>query len=255
MGLRLDSPPNPTFIQTMAQKNPSRLAFTLIELLVVLAVIGILAAILIPAVARVRGSANATESMSNLRSITQSYLMYASANDGRYPATGQFSEGSWGQFWPDRLIDGGFLELNNSKTYLEDRSQHSRQGVLWCPAEENSHGIADYGPNDNVVPHSRLVPPAVKILDPAKTVLVSESRRDMGDGEYGGSWWLKAADWIASAPNPQGSGTPLPGRHNGHLHVGFCDGHVEKISEERAIEDRATLFTGPYDSTNPQYNP
>jgi prepilin-type processing-associated H-X9-DG protein len=186
--------------------------------------------------------------MSNVRSITQAYLSYASANRGRYPPTGTYDwgGGGWGKFWPDILIDEGFLGTERTG---------ERDGVFWDPAEENHHGIADYGPSDNVIPHSREVPPAVKILDPAKTVLISESRREMGEGEYGGSWWLKAGNWIASAPNPQGSGSPLPARHDGSLHVGFCDGHVERISERRAIEERETLFTGPYDSTNPDYNP
>ncbi|MBC8368534.1 MAG: prepilin-type N-terminal cleavage/methylation domain-containing protein [Planctomycetes bacterium] len=45
------------------------MAFTLIELLTVIAIFAILAAILIPAVARVRESANASKSVSNLRQI------------------------------------------------------------------------------------------------------------------------------------------------------------------------------------------
>jgi len=60
-------------------------AFTLIELLTVIAIIGILAAILIPVVGKVRESARAAQCSSNLRQIGQAFHMYAEANNGNCP--------------------------------------------------------------------------------------------------------------------------------------------------------------------------
>jgi prepilin-type N-terminal cleavage/methylation domain-containing protein/prepilin-type processing-associated H-X9-DG protein len=53
--------------------------FTLVELLAVIAVIGILSAILLPVVGKVREQAQRAKSASNLRSIAQAYAQFSSA--------------------------------------------------------------------------------------------------------------------------------------------------------------------------------
>ncbi|AHF89821.1 N-terminal cleavage protein [Opitutaceae bacterium TAV5] len=60
-----------------------RRAFTLIELLTVIAIIGILAAIIIPTVGRVRETAKTAHCASNVRQIAQACLLYANENRGR----------------------------------------------------------------------------------------------------------------------------------------------------------------------------
>lgn len=61
--------------------------FTLIELLTVIAIIGILAAIIIPTVGKVRNSARKVQCVSNQRQIAMAVLAYAYDNKGRLPAT------------------------------------------------------------------------------------------------------------------------------------------------------------------------
>ena len=59
----------------------NRKGFTLIELLVVIAIIAILAAILFPVFAQAREAARRTSCLSNLRQMTNAFLMYVQDYD------------------------------------------------------------------------------------------------------------------------------------------------------------------------------
>ncbi|CAM2948956.1 type II secretion system protein [Rariglobus hedericola] len=64
-------------------------AFTLIELLTVIAIIGVLAAVIIGSVSKVRDAARRSTCVSNLRQLGAAFPLYAADNNGFYPAVRQ----------------------------------------------------------------------------------------------------------------------------------------------------------------------
>ena len=74
----------------------SRYGFTLIELLVVIAIIAILAALLLPALARAKSKAHSAHCISNLRQWSMIVSLYTSDNNERFMTDyGGIEQGTW----------------------------------------------------------------------------------------------------------------------------------------------------------------
>jgi prepilin-type N-terminal cleavage/methylation domain-containing protein len=71
----------------------TRRAFTLIELLVVIAIIAILAAMLLPAIAKAKEKAKKIACVSNIRQVGLGFIMWSHDFDGKYPWLVRTNEG------------------------------------------------------------------------------------------------------------------------------------------------------------------
>jgi prepilin-type N-terminal cleavage/methylation domain-containing protein/prepilin-type processing-associated H-X9-DG protein len=104
-----------------------RSAFTLVELLTVIAIVGLLAAILIPVVIRVRDSARSAQCASNLRQIGVALKLYVTEHKNTLPptytwsATSELAKGDWSK----QLL-----------SYLPRRDTSHVNEVFVCPSAD-----------------------------------------------------------------------------------------------------------------------
>jgi len=104
-------PPNQEFA-TRRGRIRSRAAFTLIELLVVIAIIAILAALLLPALAKAKQKTQGVYCMNNTKQMALACIMYADDNNGAFPYN--HDGGNAGQQLGDECWVAGWLDFTSS---------------------------------------------------------------------------------------------------------------------------------------------
>jgi len=121
----------------------SRAAFTLVELLTVIAIVGVLAAIIIPVVYKVRENARASQCTSNLRAVSSALLLYATENKNQLPAVATTwyppanQKDSWlYKAWPYAGYQQA--QLDKDWTVLRALDPVERSNIFICPSTQRS---------------------------------------------------------------------------------------------------------------------
>ena len=244
------SKPSPPRVRIYSR--PGRRAFTLIELLVVIAIIAILAAMLLPVLARAKAKAHQTSCINNLTQFERGLRMYLDVNNEIMP--GCASRNTFGFHVEDWI----YWRVNQPAYPLKDSPVVSHLGtgtssnLFRCPADRinterlaNADGNGPYNYSYSMtsvdvdrgltsVNNGTFHPyKATRVKDPAKKIAFAEEQTVTSGPECSdpNGDIINDGRWVAA-----GGSDRLTSRHNKRAVVGFCDGHVQVVKWQFGLD-------------------
>jgi len=204
--------------------NTYKKAFTLVELLTVIAIVGILAALDLPAVSRITESARQTKCLNNLRQSILAIRQYTQDNDMKLPAGFDATLGGALATWPQQV----WPYIASSSTYDAYRSP-----LFQCP----SNKLAGYGFAMNHVSQSNYGSKRIweiRVLtfaSQSQTLVLAEVKPSLANLNY-------------ATTGPGSTGADFT-RHGGKGNYAFLDGSVKALSPTDVQSGTANLFVAP----------
>lgn len=207
-------------------------AFTLIELLVVIAIIGILASLMLPALASSRELAKQIKCASNLKQIGVGFMSYASDFNGYLPTLNDSGINIGNSLWfTNKLDNGGYVSC---RPWKDSNWGNTISGVWRCPSVVNNEIQWGGGYSLNIT----------HLTGFGFTKNMSMIKRPSKLWLHGDTICISAGQ---PATQPTGTSVQLgcptcaatvyraypEARHKGGTNVLFTDGHVERIITSR----------------------
>jgi prepilin-type N-terminal cleavage/methylation domain-containing protein/prepilin-type processing-associated H-X9-DG protein len=240
-------------LRLCVKSSRSRLGFTLIELLVVIAIIGVLVALLLPAVQMARAAARRSQCANNLKQNVLAVQMYHDVHLTLPPANLPSS-------WPTQatwfgVVDYGTSTADLSRGFLAPFLERNKS-VYRCPdltsqiVQLYQGANGGYGYNQNLGT-ALFAPPTWSATSMTRrladfpsthnTIVMSDAARIAlpwsGDPvlKATDTWYIMGPDDGANAsggPDPLNNAEPATHfRHTNVANVAYLDGHVESKTE------------------------
>jgi prepilin-type N-terminal cleavage/methylation domain-containing protein/prepilin-type processing-associated H-X9-DG protein len=248
-----------------------RRAFTLIELLVVIAIIAILAAMLLPALAKAKSKAKQTSCLNNFRQIGIGAIIYAEEQKA-YPGCLWNFGGNYSFVWVPRL--SGQLGKNRDVFHCPaatvesawDTQLNPTLGATAIPpaigwdfygikqTTRFSIGYNDWGLSQGANlglggdvgaganEDSTRIVTATRIRRPVDMIMLADSKPD---GSFDGS----VDPVVNGGDNNQGQQWPS-NRHNRRTNLMFCDGHAELAIRKDVIDPNNQYWRARWNNDN-----
>lgn len=265
--------------QMIIAGNQQRFGFTLIELLVVIAIIAILAAMLLPALAKAKNKAQQASCLSNQKQLGLAWIMFADDNNGALAdfncdsstcwRIGGTSSGGWYPLnvaAPPGLSGQSLVQWQTEEGYREGvLFQYApNPGILHCPGDTRyQSGIAAYcslsgaaGVNGQANQVGSYTTPLTKmnsILHASSRFIFVEEMDPRGDNIN--SWGFRVGPLARSPGVPNFVGSvwiDSPAAYHGSVSTfSFADGH----SEANRWLDEPTITFAKSTDVNKYNNP